>query len=522
MCFILNRLNTTPANSMNDCFTLALKQRTWLFFALVILLTGCQKSKQSTSARTAQPATRSEVVHFCGDCHAYPQPETFPIEKWREEVEQGYQFYADSNRSDLTIPNKEAVIAYYESQAPEFLKIPLPEIAETTSPVQFFEEQISRVDAPQPAISDISELKLQQGGANIAVCDMRMGQVSLLDMQGQRLSVETIADIPFPAHLERCDLDQNGVEDWIVSDLGSFEPEDHQLGQLIWIRLSNDGYFESLTTLLKDVGRVADARVADFDQDGDMDIVVAIFGWRKQGKLIWLEQVGSQQGIPDFEEHLLSERHGCSHAPLIDFDGDGDVDIVTLFSQEYELIEAYMNDGTGEFAAKTIYQATDPSYGSSSIELVDIDGDGDHDILYTNGDSLDSHLLKPYHSVQWIEQKENDHFHHHHLTDLPGAYGVQAGDLDGDGDTDLVACSMTLNFQHPFHNLIWLERTQGNTFQRHNLQAGIQQHACLQLGDFDGDGDLDIATGHFEPRPVEQATWLSIWWNEGSVDGSNE
>ncbi|MBT5018633.1 MAG: VCBS repeat-containing protein [Planctomicrobium sp.] len=493
----------------------------WLYAPLLIMISvftfvGCTKGPADYSRSRATPATRAEVIHFCGDCHAYPRPETFPIHIWRDEVEQGYVFYDQSNRNDLTVPDKEAVVAYYEQLAPEGLRILLPDKPSSIGPLVFEVQHLNRADALTPAIAHISQTGIsQRTGTSLVVSDMREGQITLLTFESKILSLETIADIPFPAHVDRCDLDSNGEEDWLVADLGSYAPADHIKGQLVWLKFDRSGFLKKSIPLLTDVGRVADTRTADFDQDGDLDILVAIFGWRKTGKLLWLEQVQGDEEEIEFKEHLLDNRHGCSHIPLADIDGDGDIDIVALFSQEFESVDSFVNNGNGRFQKKVLYMADDPSYGSSSIELADVDGDGDFDVLYTNGDSLDSHLLKPYHSVQLLEQKDGLVFDHHHITDLPGAYCVKAGDIDGDGDLDLVASTMTLNFDHPFHSLIWLEQRVPMEFLRHNLETSLSQHACLLLEDLDSDGDLDIAVGHFEPRPVNQAKWLSLWWNEG-------
>ena len=49
-----------------------------------------------------------------------------------------------------------------------------------------------------------------------------------------------------------------------------------------------------------------------------------------------------------------------------------------------------------------------------------------------------------------------------------------------------------------------------------NLDLSMDQHASVELGDFDQDGDLDIATGEFE-RNIKMPNWINVYWNEGSV-----
>src|SRR5438309_583222 len=41
-------------------------------------------------------ASARQVHQFCGACHAYPPPDSFPRSAWRKQVRQGYDFFRDS------------------------------------------------------------------------------------------------------------------------------------------------------------------------------------------------------------------------------------------------------------------------------------------------------------------------------------------------------------------------------------------------------------------------------------------
>jgi hypothetical protein len=156
-------------------------------------------------------------------------------------------------------------------------------------------------------------------------------------------------------------------------------------------------------------------------------------------------------------------------------------------------------------------------FGSSGIQLVDLDHDGDLDVLYTNGDTVDSFYLKSYHAIHWLENQGVYPYRQHLLTKMPGVYRAVTGDLDADGDTDIVACAylpprsaLANPPDQKLDTLIWLEQTQPGTFTRRSLSTEFGSVA-LEIGDFDQDGDADLAVGNYFQKPRDP--WLTIWLN---------
>jgi hypothetical protein len=468
-------------------------------------------------------AVQSDVTVFCGNCHAVPAPESFPKVAWHEEVSRGFDFYMQSGRTDLDVPPLERIVTYFRSRAPDEIVIPPARDDPAPAPVRFRASSSTgnaRNGADPPWIASLRWDTLTSGAAPLLLlCDMGNGNVRAGRPSRRAMDFATLARLDNPARAVPVDLDADGKLDLVVADLGSRLPADHDHGRVVWLRRTAEETYEPIV-IQSGLGRVADVEPGDFDGDGDVDLIVAEFGWHETGRIVLLDQQPGAGSTPQFELRVVDPRPGAIHVPTADLNGDGMLDFVALISQEHESVEAFLNDGHGHFHRETIFAAGNPAFGSSGIELVDLDRDGDLDVLYTNGDTFDSFYLKPYHAVHWLENRGDGSFAAHHLAAMPGVHRALAGDLDGDGDLDIAACALIpgkLLGRQPesdFDAVLWLEQTAPGKFARHSLQRGGCRFAALALGDFDNDGDLDLAVGGFS-EPSKIVPEATVWWNEG-------
>ncbi len=477
---------------------------------MLIFVAGCgaNRSKPSASVDETRPEFDAEqfeqkITHFCAGCHEMPRPSSFPKDAWQKEVEQGYSLFFDSGRTDLQPPSPERlVVDYFRDRAPAELEIQ-PTESSTTPPVQFLKQelQLSAKEAPLYVshVRYVPEAPARKAG--LLLCDMRQGRLVWTDPMAADSGGVVLEEFHNPAHVTVTDLDDDGETDYVVADLGSFLPADHKRGKVYWLRQNNtDGSWEK-TILLDKVGRVASVEVGDFDGDSQLDLVVAEFGWRKTGGIHLLRNQSTATSGMQFKDELIDARPGTIHVHRCDLNSDSHLDFVAVLSQEHEKVVLFLNQGDGTFDSHTLWAAGYPSYGSSGIELVDLDQDGDLDVLYTNGDSFDDFFVKPHHSIQWLENQGGYPFVHHELAKMPGVHRALPGDFDGDGDLDVVAVALLpQEVRNPnqvarLDSVILLEQDVDGHFVRHSLESGNLNHPSFAVGDFDKDDDLDLAIG---------------------------
>jgi hypothetical protein len=275
--------------------------------------------------------------------------------------------------------------------------------------------------------------------------------------------------------------------------------------------LDNDGrqHFTP-RTLVGRVARAADARAADLDGDGDLDVAVAGFGY-DDGETSWLENTGHWA----FRQHVLQRLSGVINAVPADVNGDGTPDIVSLVSQEWEEIWAFVNDGRGHFTPQMLWGSTNPDFGSSWLSMADLDKDGDLDLLYANGDAFEyaPPNSRPWQGVQWLENTGGLRFTLHRMVDLQGATSPEAADLDGDGDLDVLVVTANNDWDDPkAPSLLWLENDGAQRFTPHGLATSPTHLQTVAAGDLDGDGRPDAAAGGMHiSRPYDRLGRVTAW-----------
>ena len=298
--------------------------------------------------------------------------------------------------------------------------------------------------------------------------------------------------------------------------IGHVFPSDVADGKVVVLPMGQDRVQPGL--LLSGLERPTQSVVADLNGDGRLDLLVCSFG-NYLGRLSWFEQKADGK----FEPHLLLESPGAIRAEVRDLDGDGRPEIVVLMAQGREGLFLFANQGQGEFLLRPLLQFQ-PAYGATYFEFADMNNDGLPDVVMTNGDNGEyPSPFKRYHGVRIFLNDGKLGFTEAYFFPMNGAFKVVARDFDGDGDLDLAAISFFPDYgRSPEESFVYLENLSGLRFVPRSFPgATAGRWLTMDAGDLDGDGDMDLVLGAFSQGPpgIEITPGLQASWQTNGVNG---
>jgi hypothetical protein len=299
-----------------------------------------------------------------------------------------------------------------------------------------------------------------------------------------------------PRFMSTGDFDKDGDLDLVV-------PQQTANKLTLYHNTDGKGLFGDPVDLDTDLEGVERTNSVDFDGDGDIDVVATV---DTAGLVVWYENTAGAFG----PRKLINETELASGLAVVNLDGDADLDLLTS-SQFSAQVQLHKNNGDGTFEQLQLTPANviEPDYAKPA----DLDGDGDLDVLvFTDSD----------YELSWFPNVDGKGtFGEQQLIvdyvapqDSPSGdiiiwWDVEAADMDKDGDLDVVT-SEPVGSQ-----LIWYENTDGKgTFneahEEGTAQAGVME---LEIVDLDNDGDNDVVTSHFFASTV-------VWYE--NTDGAGD
>ena len=235
-----------------------------------------------------------------------------------------------------------------------------------------------------------------------------------------------------------------------------------------------------------------DLAIGDIDGDGRADIVGTFYRSIGDSQVVVFEQ----DSVGVWTKTYSDAVNNATSVDLADLDGDGNLDLVVSDFQDKE-IRWYENDGnaTAGFSRQTIF--SDSDLFPIDLNVGDFDGDGDQDIVYATWGSNDSvNLLRNDGAASPSFTTESLY------TATSGLlYHINVADMNGDGDLDLLITNK--NTSGSVADILVLDNDGTGNFAQRQIDDNASNVEWAEGADLDGDGNLDIISAPTSSNVIE-------------------
>lgn len=250
--------------------------------------------------------------------------------------------------------------------------------------------------------------------------------------------------------------------------------------------------------------RSTSVRAADLDGDGDPDVLASSVD---EHRIAWYENQSGDAGADadgfGDRQTIMSPASGARSVHTADVDGDGDPDVLAATDEEITLHKNQIGD-SGADADGFGNRQTIASDGAESVFAGDLDGDGDPDVLAATDDRITWYENRSGDSgaVDFGDQKTIS-------LSLTNFYtSVYVADLNGDGDPDVLSAIGD--------RVSWYENQMGESGadadgfgSRQTITSSAEGAESVFVADLDGDGDPDVLAA--------AETGNKVVWHENQI-----
>lgn len=317
-----------------------------------------------------------------------------------------------------------------------------------------------------------------------------------------------VGERPWITHVALTDLDRDGRLDVIACD-----GKEHRV---LWLRQSAPGRFEE-SVLAAGIPAPVHTEAVDFDGDGDLDLLVASMGQifpinDKIGSVVLLENRGDQT----FEKHVILEQVArVTDVRAGDLNGDGRPDLaVALFGYDEGEIRWLENLGGLRFRSHPLLSLS----GTVNVCVADMDGNGTPDIVALVSQQWEEiHLFRNDGRGNFTPRilfgSTNEDF---------GSSGISLADINRDGRPDILYTNgdgfdYAQPGSRPWHGVQWLENLGDGDFRYHRI-GNLPGAYSPVAADIDRDGHPDIVVVSAFNRWDDPKSASLVWFRN---DGRN-
>jgi len=459
----------------------------------------------------------------CQGCHLQPEPDQLDKVTWYEQtlprmsIRLGFMPQSIDRHPEadllkasgrfattpyIPLSDWKAITNYYVSSAPEK---PLPQARSQPIRVGLKSFRVEPAAAAESGGPETTLVRIDSQNRRLFVGDARRKTLELRGPDGSLRQTQKIGNVPVGLSF--------GSSMGLLASIGSFMPSDRPLADVRrW-----DGTLGSLATaapILTNLPRVTQAILEDLNGDGREDLIVSAFG-NVMGRFSWHENLGGGK----YTEHVLLDRPGAICAQVLDFNQDGRPDIGVLVAQETESFFIFLNRGAGQFSMQVGFQRS-PLFGHTSFDVADLDGDGRPDLVVTNGDNGEyASPIKRYHGIRVYMGRPDLTFKESFFYPLNGAFKAFIRDFDQDGHPEIAAISYFPDYsKSPEEGFVCLENGGNFRFSAATFKESLAgRWLTLDCGDLDGDGDEDLVLGSHIHGPSPVPDHLKANWERDRI-----